>query len=1072
MNAWGEICLSVAVLLSAVAILAALFAVRFGSRPAITAARCVIAAMTGMYGLASFALVVDLLRSDFSVTYISHYTERALPFGYKLAAFWAGQEGSLLLWALLLGIMSTIAVFTLNRAQSIGQSAAVIATLAAVCAFFGLLILFSADPFAVARDVPADGNGLNPMLQDSGMIAHPPMLFLGYAGFTVPFALMVGALLTGQRDDRWVGAARRWSLVAWLFLTVGILLGAKWAYTELGWGGYWGWDPVENASLLPWLTGTALLHSLMVQQQRGMFRIWNAFLLAVTFILCIFGTYVTRSGLVDSVHSFGQSLVGDFFLAFLIALVLFSVGLIVWRIRLLKADHKLESLLGREGAFLAVNILLSAITVVVLIGTVFPAITGGITGTRTTLGPTFYNKVFGPVAMLVVALMATGPLQGYGKDAARRLKSGVIAPAVMALLAAAALWFTGVHNGWAAVCAAITTAAAAVIVIDLVHAVILQSRAGNPLLAVARVLNTNHRRYGAQLSHLGVVMMLVGVTGSGVFSHKQTFTLNPGESAEFSGNRLTLADINQTPGPNYSAIQATITSVDANGQSTTLQPQRRFYDKWEDQPNSVVAIQSSWKQDLYLNLAGWEQDGKNVSIEVIINPLVSWLWIGGWVVGIGGVICLIPRFKSSLVITPSEKPMTSRKPALATAVAVAFAILTPASTRAQDKPQLPPGHPDLSQLQQANEPALPPGHPALGSSGTATTQPAFGGAIKVHAVQATPGGPAIGGDPVTVELFSRGQPLDASTAKLGADGKLNVAGLPIRFGVQALVRVTHGGVVFSAISNAIDPEHPIQNLDVPVYESTTTAPDWSIQMRHVMVHPVAGGLEVTEMLAISTPGDHAWVGNNDHITMQIPLASGAVNLKVAGGLTDAAVKIIDGKLVSRQPLLPGEDRYQLQYTIPATNGAAALNVIAPGKVGHVLVFIPDDGTTITTSGLQAMGSQQMDESGAKTRYYMATSLEAGQSVALTVTGLKSAATGGQPATRPAASAAPADSPPGAPVEADASGGATVPKTIAAVGAAGILGVGGLLMLAKGKAPVQPAVQISHKSTKKNRHARR
>ncbi len=286
-----------------------------------------------MLCVSSVALIIALLGSDFSLDYVARFTDRALPAGYKLAAFWAGQEGSLLLWAVLLAVLSTIAVFTLNRQQSIGQSAATIATLSVVCAFFALLILFAANPFAASADIPDDGNGLNPMLQDWAMIAHPPLLFLGYAGFTIPFALMVGALLSGRRDDHWIDATRRWALFAWLFLTIGIVLGAKWAYVELGWGGYWAWDPVENASLLPWLTGTAFIHSLMVQQHRGMFRIWNAALLAVTFVLCIFGTYLTRSGIVDSVHGFGESLIGTFFLAFLLVVVVFSVGLIVWRAR-------------------------------------------------------------------------------------------------------------------------------------------------------------------------------------------------------------------------------------------------------------------------------------------------------------------------------------------------------------------------------------------------------------------------------------------------------------------------------------------------------------------------------------------------------------------------------------------------------------------------------------------------------------------------------------------------------------------------------------------------------------------
>jgi cytochrome c-type biogenesis protein CcmF len=378
-----------------------------------------------------------------------------------------------------------------------------------------------------------------------------------------------------------------------------------------------------------------------------------------------------------------------------------TFALIASRIGSLKSDHKLSGLLGREVAFLAANILLVAIAAVVLIGTVFPAITGAITGTRTTLGPTFYNKVFGPVAMLIVALMATGPLQGYDKEAARRLMRGVIVPAVAAIFAGGAIWFYGIHNDWALACGAIAVAAVVTVVLDFAHAVILRSRIENSLLAVVRVLKSNHRRYGAQLSHLGVVMIVVGVTGSAVFSKKQTFQLDPGSSGDFSGIHLTLNSIKQSQGPNYTMIEATLTAADAAGRLFMLTPQRRFYDKWEDQPNSVVAIQSSWKQDLYVTLSGWEQDGKNIVIEVIVNPLVSWLWIGGWVVAIGGVICLIPQMNRAPVKDTAENPMNMKKPALvvtAAAVACAFVlpIFSPASARAQANPQLPPGHPDLS----------------------------------------------------------------------------------------------------------------------------------------------------------------------------------------------------------------------------------------------------------------------------------------------------------------------------------------------------------------------------------------
>ncbi|MGD0388928.1 MAG: cytochrome c-type biogenesis CcmF C-terminal domain-containing protein [Tepidisphaeraceae bacterium] len=653
MNTLGEMALSFAVLASAVAILASIVSARFQSARALGVARWSIAVLAVMLCASAAVLLVALLGGEFSFDYVAKFTDRALPTGYKLAAFWAGQEGSLLLWAVLLAVLSTIAVFTLSRQQPISQSAATIATLSVVCAFFALLILFAANPFALSPENPDDGNGLNPMLQDWAMIAHPPLLFLGYAGFTIPFALMVGALLVGRQDDLWIDATRRWVLFAWLFLTVGIVLGAQWAYVELGWGGYWAWDPVENASLLPWLTGTAFIHSLMVQQHRGMFRIWNAALLAVTFVLCIFGTYLTRSGIVDSVHGFGESLIGTFFLAFLLAVVVFSVGLMIWRMRRLRSQRKLEGLIGRDGAFLATNVLLSGMTLVVLIGTVFPVISRVFTGTSTTLGPPFYNKVVAPAALLLVGLMAIGPLLTYGKEAARRLARGIFIPALAATVAGVAVWVRGFHSAWAVACAAIAAAAVTAALIDFTRMLIARCRDENPLLALFRLIDGNHRRYGGQLVHMGILLVVIGVTGSSVFSVNQTFQLNPGHWTAFAGFKLTLNSIAQSRGVNYQMTEANVTATDANGRSFTLKPQRRVYDKWEEQTSSVVAIGSNWKRDLYLNLAGWDEGGQNVAIQAIVNPLVNWIWAGGWVLAIGALICLIPRIESLFAKAPA-----------------------------------------------------------------------------------------------------------------------------------------------------------------------------------------------------------------------------------------------------------------------------------------------------------------------------------------------------------------------------------------------------------------------------------
>jgi len=361
MNAIGELSLTLAILAATASLAASLATARLGLAWLLNVARgCLIATAAALIA-ASAVLVAALVGGHFEIAYVAQFTDRALPLGYKLAAFWAGEEGSLLLWAVLLSIMSATVALSI-RFKSPSQSAATIGILAAVCAFFGFLLLLAADPFAVSSTVPADGNGLNPLLRDPEMIAHPPILFLGYAAFTIPFALMAGALLANVRDSRWAELARAWAIFAWVALSGGILLGAKWAYEVLGWGGYWAWDPVESASLLPWLTGIAAMHSLIVQRQRGMFRVWSAALLSLTFLLCIFGTYITRSGIVDSVHGFAQSLVGTFFLVFILTVAAAAIALLIWRRQLLFSDHQLSGLLSRDGFFLAANILLVAMT--------------------------------------------------------------------------------------------------------------------------------------------------------------------------------------------------------------------------------------------------------------------------------------------------------------------------------------------------------------------------------------------------------------------------------------------------------------------------------------------------------------------------------------------------------------------------------------------------------------------------------------------------------------------------------------------------------------------------------------
>jgi cytochrome c-type biogenesis protein CcmF len=641
----GTYGLSLAVLMFALAALSSLAVMRLGSATALVWARRFTLLGMGCVTLASWALLTLLVRSDFSVAYVAGYSERALPLGYKLAAFWAGQEGSLLLWGWLLAAMSAVLAYQ-RHDRSDAEQAAAIGVMAVVTGFFAAMMVFAADPFALSPERVSDGHGLNPLLQHPSMIAHPPMLFVGYAGFTVPFALLVAAVVTGRRDNLWIAATRRWLLLSWVFLTVGILLGAQWAYLELGWGGYWAWDPVENASLLPWLTGTALLHSVIVQQQRGMFKRWNAWLIAGTFLLCIFGTYLTRSGVIQSVHAFPKSLIGQMFLYFLLVATAATIALLALRNAQLAPDRPMEELVSKDGFVLAANALLVIMTVVTAVGTIFPLISGLFVNEPITVKPPFYNKVVAPMGLMLAGLMSVGPLLTYGKLAGAHLVRGLIVPGGAAVIAMIAMAVTGVREPWALACTAIVTVAVCSVSMQLLITANERARQNHEVLASA-LLNTiddNHRRYGGQFVHLGVVMMVAGICGSSLFGVDKTLKLNVGQTAGVGEYTVTYSEaLKEVRGANYTAVQAHITVTDKTGYPIVLDPQKRFYDKSKQGSFDEVALATSLSRDVYVTLAGWEANGASVALHVMINPLVLWIWLGGIVMTLGGVFCILPR---------------------------------------------------------------------------------------------------------------------------------------------------------------------------------------------------------------------------------------------------------------------------------------------------------------------------------------------------------------------------------------------------------------------------------------------
>ncbi|MEI8195314.1 MAG: cytochrome c-type biogenesis CcmF C-terminal domain-containing protein [Phycisphaerae bacterium] len=614
----------------------------------------------------SWGLLSSLLDNNFALSYVARNSDRALPLGYKIAAFWAGQEGSLLFWAWVLGLMGVGLAFALRKRDTAETSIA-LAVMAAVTGFFVLLMLSvkAADPFVTLplADIPLDGRGLNPILQNFAMVLHPPILFIGYAGFTPALALLAGALIAGRRDSDWLSAMRPWLVVTWVALTVGIILGAQWAYMELGWGGYWAWDPVENASLLPWLTGTALLHSVAMWRKRGMFKLWTAFLTAGSFLLCIFGTYLTRSGVLKngSMHTFEESGLGAYFLVFMALVALASLILILLRLKLLRGEHELEALISREGTVMAGNVLLVTMMVVTLYGTVRPifssagAAMGGDPGAAIEAARPYYNRLVLPMALLLGAIMATGPVLGYGTSASTRVLKLLGIMGLVGVLVAGLMAAFGYSSGflshsnptsavWTMCVAAVAAAVVAGVALDF-GSTSWQLGRGNPVAGMVRALLITPRRWGAQVAHLGLAALIVGVAGSSLFNVNQNVVLKKSESVTVGQYTLTYQELHDEKRPTHHAVIAHVTVKDQAGKSFAMDPERRFYDKSEPEGQSAseVDIRMGLANDVYLNLAGWEELGTSGTFQVILNPLVNWIWIGGILMTLGGLICLLPQ---------------------------------------------------------------------------------------------------------------------------------------------------------------------------------------------------------------------------------------------------------------------------------------------------------------------------------------------------------------------------------------------------------------------------------------------
>jgi cytochrome c-type biogenesis protein CcmF len=651
MSQVGSFALLIALVLSAYSFLAGILAlVREGptaERLGETARRAGIAIFAAV-ALAATVLVMAAFRDDFSIAYIFHHSNRDLPAPYKFAVLWSGQEGSLLFWSLLLAAYGFVLRLRHQTDRRLFAYASVI--IAAVQIFFLLLLNFAAHPFAVMQgSLPQDGNGLNPLLQYPEMVIHPPMLYLGYVGFTVPFAFALGALIMRYPGEKWIHITRRWTMVTWGFLTIGIFLGAHWAYAVLGWGGYWGWDPVETASLMPWLTGTAFLHSVMMQEKRGMLKIWNMWLIFATFLLAIFGTFLTRSGVVSSVHAFAQSSIGNWFIGFMVVTLVACLGFFLKNRTHLASENKLESLVSRESSFLFNNLLLLAACFAVLWGTLFPVLSEAVTGNKITVGAPFFNKVNIPVALLLMLLTAVGPLLAWRKTSVASLKRNLLVPTLITVAITVVLAVTG-FRPWTEMAnfySLMSISLAALVIITTAQEfwkgghVIATQRQTNVVSGMVELSRRNTRRYGGYLVHLGVALVIIGFAGL-AFNLDTEKELGNGDSMTIGHYKLVCRSYTQDDNPNYGSESAVI-DVYRDGQPvTTMFPERRFY-KASQTVQTMVANHSTAREDLYLIYAGRNQDTDQPIIKARVNPLVAWVWIGWVVIVLGTIFALFPN---------------------------------------------------------------------------------------------------------------------------------------------------------------------------------------------------------------------------------------------------------------------------------------------------------------------------------------------------------------------------------------------------------------------------------------------
>ncbi|WP_332888666.1 heme lyase CcmF/NrfE family subunit [Salipaludibacillus keqinensis] len=635
----GNVSIYLALLLSIYAFIAFVLGIKKQDQRLIDSGK---GATMGIFILASISMTLMfylLGSSQLQFQYVYQYSSTDLPIIYKLAALWAGNAGSLLLWTFFLAMYSAMVAFSKKMKRN-PMTPYIVSILMLNVIFFYLILSFVTQPFTLMDGIPPEGRGLNPMLQDPGMIFHPVTLYLGYVGLAVPFAFAIASLIVKNMDAFWIQMTRRWTIIAWGFLTLGNVIGGYWAYMELGWGGYWAWDPVENASFMPWLTVTAYLHSVMIQERKNMLKIWNLSLIILSYSLTLFGTFLVRSGVLTSVHAFGETNLGAYFLVFMAFMVLLSMYVLMSRYHLIKQDTgQFESFVSKESSFLVNNLIILGATFAVFWGTVFPLVSEAVTGTKVTVGVPFFNTVMSPILLALLFIMAICPLIAWQRSSLKNIRDNFLIPAIISLVIAGVVVAMGIRDAYPVIAFAIISFMVLTHLVEFIRGTKARRKVTKEAYPVAlvRLMVRSRRRYGGYIVHLGIALIAFGIVGSN-FDIERMETLRIGESMEIDRYTLTYEALDQRSDGVNDVVYASLLLEQDGENLGYIQPERMFYLNWEE-PSTEVAVRSTLREDLYVVLSAWEED-QRATFQVKVNPLVKWIWIGSYVLIIGAIFAI------------------------------------------------------------------------------------------------------------------------------------------------------------------------------------------------------------------------------------------------------------------------------------------------------------------------------------------------------------------------------------------------------------------------------------------------